>query len=352
MRHHSDDPRRHRPSALRPEHLDALRATLAESLAAIDGGRAAPAACAAPAVVGGDRADPLGALLDALDGTGVHRVLSRLEAEAVDAACTPTRGASSAVIVDVETTGLDHRRDEVIEIGMLRFEHLDGAVLRVTGELCRLREPARAIGPGITRLTGITDEMVAGQAIDLDEIDDFLLGVDLVIAHNARFDRAFCEALHPGFARLPWACSVDEVDWTAAGFEGARLGHLLMQSGAFHDGHRALDDCRALLHLLRCRRPGTDGGGSVPLLADLVASASETRRRIWAEGAPFERKDMLKVRGYRWFPGSDAAPKAWWRDVREEDLEAESDYLRREIYRSCRPIRTERVTARGRYRPC
>ncbi len=35
---------------------------------------------------------------------------------------------------------------------MLRFEHLDGAVLRVTGELCRLREPARAIGPGITRL--------------------------------------------------------------------------------------------------------------------------------------------------------------------------------------------------------
>ncbi len=350
MRHHSDDPRRRRRSALRPEQLDALRAALAKSLAAIDGGRAAPAAAPAPRR-GGDRADPLGALLDALDGTGVHRVLSRLEAEAVDAACAPTRGASSAVIVDVETTGLDHRRDEVIEIGMLRFEHLDGAVLRVTGELCRLREPARAIGPGITRLTGITDEMVAGRAIDLDEIDDFLLGVDLVIAHNARFDRAFCEALHPGFARLPWACSVDEVDWTAAGFEGARLGHLLMQSGAFHDGHRALDDCRALLHLLRCRRPGTDGGGAVPLLADLVASASETRRRIWAEGAPFERKDLLKARGYRWSPGGASAPKAWWRDVPEEDFPGEADFLRREIYGSRRPLRTERMTARDRYRP-
>ncbi len=239
MRHHSDDPRRRRRSTLPPEQLDALRAALTESLAAIDGGRAAPAACAGPAVVGGDRADPLGALLDALDRTGVHRVLSRLEAEAVGAACAPTRGASSAVIVDVETTGLDHRRDEVIEIGMLRLEHLHGAVLHVTGELCRLREPARAIDPGITRLTCITDEMVAGRAIDLDEIHDFLLGTDLVIAHNARFDRAFCEALHPGFASLPWACSVDEVDWTAAGFEGARLGHLLMLFSARNPGLQA-----------------------------------------------------------------------------------------------------------------
>ncbi len=240
MRHHSDDPRRRRRSALRPEQLDALRAALADSLAAIDADRAAPAACAGSAVVGGDRADPLDALLDALDGTGVHRVLSRLEAESVDADCAEaTRGASSAVIVDVETTGLDHRRDEVIEIGMLRLEHLHGAVLHVTGELCRLREPARAIDPGITRLTCITDEMVAGRAIDLDEIHDFLLGTDLVIAHNARFDRAFCEALHPGFASLPWACSVDEVDWTAAGFEGARLGHLLMLFSARNPGLQA-----------------------------------------------------------------------------------------------------------------
>ncbi|MGG2479144.1 3'-5' exonuclease, partial [Rhizobium sp. BR5] len=73
---------------------------------------------------------------------------------------------------------------------------------------------------------------------------------DLIIAHNAGFDRPFCEAFSPIFRDKAWACSVSEIDWSARGFEGSKLAYLIGQSGYFHDGHRAVDDCFALLEVL------------------------------------------------------------------------------------------------------
>ncbi len=289
--------------------------------------------------------------LDGLEASGEFRILRRLVPDRIDPELVEREpGVEVVVIVDVETTGLDHRRDEVIELGMLRFEHRDGDVLRVTGAMSALREPGTSILPEITRLTGITPDMVMGHRIDADAVADMLAGVDLVIAHNAAFDRPFCEALHPAFSRLSWACSVDEVDWAAAGFEGAKLGHLLLQSGRFHDGHRALDDCHALLHLLCLLRLEAGSGEAVSLLSDLVASASEARIRIYADGAPFERKDLLKARGYRWFPGSQTARRAWWRDLPEEACRDEVRYLQDVVYGHLVQPRTERLTARDRYR--
>lgn len=154
-------------------------------------------------------------VLDGLEASGHLRILRRLVPDRIDPeAVARGPGIEVGVIVDVETTGLDHRRDEVIELGFVRFEHIEGQVLRVTGAFSALREPGVPIGPRISRLTGITPGMVAGHAIDPDAVADMLAGVDLVIAHNAAFDRPFCEALHPAFSYLAWACSVDEVDST------------------------------------------------------------------------------------------------------------------------------------------
>ena len=59
---------------------------------------------------------------------------------------------------------------------------------------------------------------------------------DIVIAHNANFDRPFCERLARGFESKPWACSVKEVSWAEFGYEGSKLGYLVGQSGWFHTG--------------------------------------------------------------------------------------------------------------------
>ncbi|WLB63357.1 hypothetical protein QIH96_44030 [Bradyrhizobium japonicum] len=72
-------------------------------------------------------------------------------------------------------------------------------------------------------------------------------------------------------------------------------------AGFFHQTHRAVDDCHALLEVLALDLPTT---GS-PALALLLKTARKKTGRVWAEQSPFELKDSLKRRGYRWSDGSD-----------------------------------------------
>ncbi|WP_441268813.1 exonuclease domain-containing protein [Bradyrhizobium sp. 215_C5_N1_1] len=100
----------------------------------------------------------------------------------------------------------------------------------------------------ITDLTGITDEMVAGHRIDPEAVAAFAVGAGIIIAHNANFDRKFAERYWPLFQQKAWACSATEVEWRKNGFDGSRLGYLLAGAGLFHQAHRAIDDCRALVN--------------------------------------------------------------------------------------------------------
>ena len=282
-----------------------------------------------------------------LEETGRYRILRKLQPRAVADAPRPgfpLRG----VILDTETTGLNARTDEIIEIGIVAFSFDEaGTIGDVTGVYGGLRQPSIAIPTDITRLTGITDDMVAGQTIDIAQMQALIDPADLVIAHNAAFDRPFCEAFSPAFAAKAWACSVREVDWSTRGFEGTKLGYLIGQAGYFHDGHRAVDDCFALLEVLAQDAPES---GKAPF-AELLAASRRSRVRIFAENSPFEMKDHLKARGYRWSDGSDGRLKSWWIEVADDALEDELRYLRTEVYRwpeADPPIR--RLTAFERFK--
>ncbi|MFT2215448.1 3'-5' exonuclease [Rhizobium giardinii] len=264
-----------------------------------------------------------------LEQSGNYRILRRLVPPPV--ASFPRAGfPRNGVIVDTETTGLNHRKDEVIEIGVIAFTFDDhGTIGDVTGVYGGLQQPTALIPSEITRLTGITDDMVAGQVIDLGQLSALIEPADLVIAHNAGFDRPFCEAFSPVFAGKPWACSVSEIDWASRGFEGTKLGYLIGQAGYFHDGHRAVDDCFALLEVLA--QGGADLGRTP--FAELYEASQRSRARIFAEHSPFDMKEHLKARGYRWSDGSDGRPKSWWIELAEDALDEELSYLRSEIYR-------------------
>ncbi len=285
-------------------------------------------------------------MVQRLKESGRCRILRRLDPAPVvpdaDRVAFPRLG----VIVDTETTGLDATKDEVIEIGVVAFRYADdGAIGDVCATLGALQEPSKPIPADITRITGITDAMVKGQRIPLGELEAMIGEADLIIAHNAGFDRPFCERLSPVFANKPWACSVKEIDWTARGFEGTKLGYLIGQSGYFHNGHRAEDDCQALLAILK------EKSGSETPFAELLKASRRTCLRIYAENSPFEMKDRLKARGYRWSDGSDGNPKAWWTEVGEDELAAERDYLAMEIYgrREADPL-IQKLTASDRYK--
>lgn len=173
------------------------------------------------------------AMVRHLEKSGNYRVLRRLVPRAVVGAPRPGF-PRLGVIVDTETTGLDHRKDEIIEIGAVAFTFDDaGTIGDVTGVYGGLKQPLKPIPREITRLTGITDEMVAGQVIDMARLRSLIGPADLVIAHNASFDRPFCEAFSGMFSDKAWACSVSEIDWAARGFEGTKLGYLIGQIGCF-----------------------------------------------------------------------------------------------------------------------
>ncbi len=268
-------------------------------------------------------------MVDHLENTGRYRVLRKLEPRAVATTIRP-EFALRGVILDTETTGLNHRKDEIIEIGAIAFTFdAMGTVGDVIGVYGGLQQPSVPIPADITKLTGITDAMVEGQVIDTEALKALIDPADLIIAHNASFDRPFCEVFSETFARKAWACSNAEIDWSARGYEGTKLGYLIGQAGYFHDGHRAVDDCFALLEVLTRETSGE----MRTAFAELYQASQQARVRVFAENSPFDMKDHLKSRGYRWSDGSDGRPKSWWIEVDEDALDNEFHYLRTEIYR-------------------
>jgi DNA polymerase-3 subunit epsilon len=284
-------------------------------------------------------------MAETLGRSADYRVLRRLVPRAP---YSPSDGQATktGILVDTETTGLDARTDEIIELGMVKFDYLpDGRVAGVRDTFSALNEPSVPIPPEVTALTGITDEIVAGHRIDEAALSAFVEDAVIVIAHNSGFDRKFVERCWPVFERKAWGCSATEIEWRKHGFEGSRLGYLLNGAGFFHQAHRAVDDCHALLEILALELPTT----GAPALALLLETARKKTMRVWAEQSPFDLKDILKRRGYRWSDGSDGKPRSWYVDVAETAVDDEIAFLKSEIYLRDVEPRLQTLTAFNRF---
>lgn len=269
-----------------------------------------------------------------------YRVLRRLPDDPrSDGHGSPGR---HGLFVDVETTGIDASREAVIELAMVLFGYdAQGRVTGIEDRFDELEDPGRPIPREITELTGITDDDVRGRRLDEPRIRELVGRANLVVAHNAPFDRAFLERRLPEFAGQPWACSAMDVPWHEEGFESRKLEFLAYRFGTFYDAHRAVTDCVAGVHVLSRTLPRS---GS-PALARLLASARRKDVRFDALGTPFETKDLLKARGYRWNP----AERYWWKEVPEDEADAERSWLGANVYDGRSRARETVVTAYERY---
>ncbi len=283
-----------------------------------------------------------------LDNTKDYRALRRLQErdqyEEIQADKTNIR---RGLYIDVETTGLNHDQDEVIELAMIPFRFTrDGRLLDLSPAFDQLQEPRNPISAEITALTGITNEMVRGKKIDAALVKKIASSADLVIAHNAGFDRKFVEMNWPIFKEKAWGCSQRDVPWSREGVAGAKLEYIAVHYGFFYDAHRAETDCRAGLEILSRDLPKTGERA----LKVLLENARKPIFRICAERAPFEHKDILKKRGYRWNDGANGQPKAWYIDCPEGEHQAELEYLKADIYKNPDTfIPVKRITAFERF---
>lgn len=246
----------------------------------------------------------------------------------------------SVIILDLETTGLNKNENEIIELGLIKLKVSPsmGTISEIQGCLSLFEQPSTPITEEITKITGITNEQVHGHKIDTNKVELIFRDAQLVIAHNASFDRGFFDKRFPTLDNLPWACSIKDVDWTVYGLEGNKLLYLLFQCGYFYDAHRADTDCIATLRLFQ------DNPGS---MLTILSNALVESTRIHCFFAPFNVKDHLKERGYRWQNDGD---RHWIGLVKTEDLAAEWEWLKTVCPRTVERFTTEQVTRFNRYK--
>jgi len=280
----------------------------------------------------------------ALERDPDHRVLRRLKPVArfhVPVAGTSKADLSVGAVVDVETPGLDRQSDKIIELAVQRFRYdALGRIVEVGQPRVWREDPGRPLDPFTTKLTGLTDADLAGQSIDEEAAVSLLSSASVIVAHNAAFDRPFIDRRPPAVAGKAWGCSMADLDWLDLGFEGAKLSHLLSQCGWFYEAHRAENDVLALLYFLA--HQAKDGE---TILKKLLACAETSTWRVHAVDSPFDSKDLLKARGYRW----DAAMRFWWREVPHAELEAEQAWLKTDVYTGWGEPAVHEVTWHSRY---
>lgn len=111
--------------------------------------------------------DPHARAAQALRDHPDYRVLRRLQPVTRFHATDGDASSRVGVAVDVETTGLDRDTDKIIELAVQRFRFNGrGRVIQVGQPRVWREDPCMPIDPRITKLTGLTDEDVADQAID------------------------------------------------------------------------------------------------------------------------------------------------------------------------------------------
>ena len=242
----------------------------------------------------------------------------------------PQDGDVPAVIIDVETTGLNKDNDEIIQIAMRPFfvSPTTGEVTGVKKSIEYLQEPSRPLSPIITDITGFVDEDLKGHSIPWDRVAKILSKCQFVIAHNASFDRQWVEkALQKNSQIVPtdvvWCCSMTQVDWSTICRASKALEVLCAWHGFFYDSHNAVADVDATLHLLR----------KESYMKQMLDNALQPDYHVFAAGSLREENHLLKQRRYRWNPELGC----WWKEVSNHtQAEEESLWLSQNLQK-CEP---------------
>ena len=188
-------------------------------------------------------------------------------------------------VLDLETTGLSSQRDRILEIGLVV---LRGARVRATFEsLVDVGEP---LPSGITALTGIHDGLLEGAPAEADAIASVaaLLAehrVEVLVAHNARFDRSFFARAWRTHERSealpPFLCSVRAARRLVSAPRYGLDALVAQLAIAPRARHRALGDAEmtADLWIELVARARLQGFHTLEALRPLAAVGPSRRRR-------------------------------------------------------------------------
>lgn len=173
------------------------------------------------------------------------------------------------IFLDLETTGLNPKSDQIIEFGALRLSTINGKVsVDYENNILIGLSRDKQISPFIINLTGITNELLEKKGVKQELAVSYikgLLNVDrpLIVAYNAQFDLSFIYYFLNGFGMSDVLRKSRFLDAMTVYKDRRSYPHKLENAieafGLFvPNAHRALDDARATLALVNAMEKELD----------------------------------------------------------------------------------------------
>ena len=209
------------------------------------------------------------------------------------------------LILDTETTGLDPQRDRCIELGAVLFDLPRRSVLSQVSLLLPCDQNAAQAVNGIDpELTQQPQPWQQG----LQWFEALLASADLVVAHNAAFDRQWFGIEPLPAIHKPWLCTMEDIRWPAdrnLRSNPSVRDLALAYSVPVWAAHRALTDCIYLAQVFeRCDD-----------LEQLVQQGLEPRR-LYRARLSYEERHRAREAGFRW---NEPVSGAWSRRLSERE---------------------------------
>ena len=159
------------------------------------------------------------------------------------------QGLQDFVCIDLETTGLNPKRDRIIEIGAVKVRNG-----QITDTFQQLIDPKQQLEERVEILTGILSKELEGQPTIqeiLPKLKDFL-GEDILLGHRVLFDYSFLKRAFTN-EKIPFERKGIDTLKLARQFvtdsESKKLESLCQHYGIAHQAHRALGDALATVEL-------------------------------------------------------------------------------------------------------
>ncbi len=185
------------------------------------------------------------------------------------------------VVFDIETTGLSNRTCRIIEIGAVRIRAGE-----IVDEMDIFVDPECEIPEEITKLTSITNEMVAGAPKEREALEQFLAfaGDRLLIAHNANFDIGFIRVAAERQG-MPFENTFLDTVGLSKYVNPELKNHKLDTIAKYYNledfhHHRASDDAKILSHIFfeMQRRLSEEGIDTFPRMMEAMSERTDPKK--------------------------------------------------------------------------
>jgi DNA polymerase-3 subunit epsilon len=200
------------------------------------------------------------------------------------------------LIVDTETTGLSPAKGRCIEVGAVLFHVPSRAVLSQLSFLlpCSSNpaERVNGIAAAVTRLDQPREQSLAC-------LEAMAAAADVLVAHNAAFDRQWFGREELPSLQRPWLCSMEDIRWPAQRHLRATpsVRDLALAYGVpVWAAHRALTDCIYIAQVFEREEQ-----------LEALLQQALLPRKLYRARLPYDQRHLAKEAGFRWNEGVQGA---------------------------------------------